>query len=81
MGNPIPDLIKNVLLIGLEGSNCLHFSPSESIRSHLTISFRQGSLCFVALMSLHNPEANQASLGFSTNSSLPQYETSMRFSS
>lgn len=81
MGNPIPDLIKNVLLIGLEGSNCLHFSPPESIRSHLTISFQQGSLCFVALMSPHNPEVNQASLGFSTNSSLPQYETSMRFSS
>lgn len=55
MGNTIPDLIKDVLLTGLEGSNCPHFS-FQSIRSHLTISFLQGSLCFVALMSPRNPE-------------------------
>lgn len=54
MGNTIPALIKDVLLTGLEGSNCLHFF--QSIHSHLTISFLQGSLCFVALMSSHNPE-------------------------
>jgi len=64
MGNPIPDLIKDGLLTGLEGATASaallaqqHPFPSDKLIS-------AGSLCFAALMSPPNPERSASRLGF-----------------